>query len=166
MLIDSLDYLGNYSGVTEGESPDEQAPEDDTALLAAALNYFWAWYDGRTQRALQALNYYLVAAAIIFTAYTSAVNGRHYGVAAALAAAGLGLTVLAVAAFLHEVNAAAEAEPPLAELQHRMVGKLKLHSKCMPNLQTGIRTRRAAVVIIFGLATLLNILALLYALLH
>ena len=149
-----------------GESPDEHAPEDDTALLAAALNYVWARYDGRTQRAFQMLNYYLVATAILFTAYTSAINGKHYGIAAGLALAGLGLTALVIAALLHELKAAALAEPPLGELQDRIVGRLRVDSIRMASRQTGVRGRRAAVVIAFGLATLLNISALLYALFH
>jgi hypothetical protein len=134
-------------------------------LEAAALNYVWARYDGRTQRAFQMLNYYLVASAIFFTAYTSAINGKHYAIAAALALAGLGLTALAIAALLHELNAAALAEPPLAELQDRIIRRLRIDSIRMASRQTGVRGRRAAVVSPFGLATVLNISAL-YALFH
>jgi len=166
MLIDSPRHLGNHSGMTVGESPDEHAPEDDTALLAAALNYVWARYDGRTQRAFQMLNYYLVTIAILLTAYTSAINGKHYGIAAALAGTGLVLTAQAIAGLLYELNAAALAERPLIELQDRIVGRLRIDSICMAGRQTGVRARRVTVVIAFGLATLLNIGALLYALFH
>jgi hypothetical protein len=166
MIIDSTRHLGNHSGMTVGESPDEHAPEDDPELLAGALNYLWARYDGRRQRAFQIINYYLVATAILFTAYTSAINGKHYGIAAVPALAGLGLTALAIVGLLHEQNAAALAEPPLAELQNRVGGRLGVDSIPMVSPQTRGRGGRAAVASGFGMATLLNIGALLYALVH
>jgi hypothetical protein len=64
---------------------------------------------------------------------------------------------------LHEANAAALAEPPLAELQARIVGKLKVDSIRMARFQAGMRQRRTAILITFGLASLLDIAGLLYA---
>ena len=79
--------------MTTNESAGEQSPKDDTALLTAALNHSWTWYDGHMQRVLQLVNFYIVATAIVVTAYASAINGKHYGYAVALAIAGLALRI-------------------------------------------------------------------------
>jgi hypothetical protein len=152
--------------MTASELPGEQPPHDDTALLTTALNHSWAWYDMLTNRAIQAVNYYIVATAVAITAYTGAINGKHYGLAAALATAGLGLTTAAFAAVFHMVNAAALAEPALTEMQERIGDRLRTGSMRIAGLQTGIRQRRAAAIALFGPAAAFDVVALLYALIH
>ncbi len=151
--------------MTVSEPPGERPPGDDTALLTAALNHYWAMHDGRFNRVFQTINYYLVATAILFTAYTSATNGKHYGVATALALAGLGITALTAAAVLGNLNAAALAEPGLAELQNRMAGRLRIDPIRTATFPTRTQ-RRVGAALMFGLATLLQISGLLYALIH
>ncbi len=86
--------------------------------------------------------------------------------AAALAIAGLGLTALTGAAVLVEGNAAARATPGLTELQNRMAGRLKIDPIHAATFQPERTRGRAAVAVTFGLGSLLDISALLYALIH
>lgn len=81
--------------MTDSKPPGEQPPQGDTALLTAALNYAWTSYDTWTNRIYQLSNYLLVATAILATAYASAINGKHYGLAAFVSAVGLGLILIA-----------------------------------------------------------------------
>lgn len=150
--------------MTDSEPPGEQPHGDDTALLIAALDHCWTWYDERSKRVLQVINFYIVATAILITAYASAIHDKQYGFAAVIAAAGLGLTVIASGAALFEVGAAGLAEPGLAEMQERVGGRLRTDSMRIARLQAGLRLRIAAVIVMFGLATLLIISALVYAL--
>jgi hypothetical protein len=149
--------------MTASEPPSEQPPGDETALLIAALDHCWTWYDERSKRAIQAMNFYIVATAILITAYASAINDKHYGFAALLAVSGLVLTAVASTAVLFEVATAGLAEPGLAEMQERVGDRLRTDSMRIARLQGGLRLRLAALIVWFGLATLLDISALVYA---
>jgi hypothetical protein len=153
--------------VTVQGTPDERVPEDDIALLTTALDHCWTWYDGHAKRAFQILNYYLVTAAIGFNAYTSAINGKHFGVAAALALAGLGVTPVALYVSNQELQAADVAVPALKELQRRIAGRLSIGSvEILKERPARVGRGRPAMFIGLGLATLLNASALTYALIH
>jgi hypothetical protein len=149
------------SGMTASERSSEQLPEDVTALLTAALNHSWAWYEVRSSRAFQVINYYLVASAIVLTAYTSALKANDFGIAAAVALAGLGLTAIAAAGALNEQNAAAVAVPVLEELQDRIAGRLTIDPIRMAASRSS--RKRSLGIVVFGLAALFNISALVYA---
>lgn len=99
--------------------------EDDTALRTAALNHSWTWYDEHMKRVLQVVNFYILATAIVVTAYASAINGKHYGYAVALAIAGLVLTAIASASALSQMIAAGVAQSSLGEMQERIAGRLE-----------------------------------------
>jgi hypothetical protein len=151
--------------MTVSEPLGEHLPGDDTALLTAALSHSWAWYDQYSNRAFQVINYYIVATAIVVTAYTSAINGKHYAFAAALAIAGLGLTAILAGNGLYQINTAALAEPALAEMQERIGDRLRTDSMHIAGLRR-IQQRRTGAIIMFGVATAFDVGALLYAVIH
>ena len=105
--------------MTASELPGDQPPGDDTALLTTALNHTWTWYDAHVSRSYQLINFYIVASAIYISAYASAIDGKHYGVAAVITLAGLGLTVLVAASEFYEVGAATQAGPQ--DSRHREI---------------------------------------------
>ena len=149
--------------MTASEPPSEQPPGDDAALLTAALDHCWAWYNEHEKYVLQVTNFYIVATAILITAYASAINDKQYGFAAAVTVAGLVLTAIASVFALSAVRVAGLAEPGLAEMQERVGGRLRTDSMRIARLQPGLRLRLAATTAMFGLATLLDISALVYA---
>jgi hypothetical protein len=97
--------------MTASEPPGEPPPGDDTALLTAALNQAWAWYDAQISRSLQVINYSLVASAVLATAYVSAINGKHYPLAAVVAVAGTGLTLVTSLMVFRQMLQVDSAEP-------------------------------------------------------
>ncbi len=109
------------------------------------------------------VNYYLLASAILGTAYTSAINTKNYGLAAALAVAETGLVALASMAWFREASAATPAEPALIELQERMARRLRMDSMRIARSQPGILRWRPIVAIACGLSALLSVAGLLYA---
>ncbi len=140
----------------------EQRPEEDTQLLIAALNHAWTMYDTRNSRLYQLLNYYLVASAIVATAYASAINGKHYGLAAVFSVAGIGLSALAFAVGLDQKRIAGTAEPALITLEDQIASKLDIDSLRL------LKAERERTTITFALpaavlTALLGIGTLLYA---
>ena len=164
--------------MTTSESPGEQKQEDDTALLVAALDHAWTWYDEHMKRVFQLINFYILAIALLVTAYASAINGKHYGYAVALAVAGLAITAIASASALNQANAGGKAQEALSEMQDEIAckleagwqkagrqkdGKPKTSSFRMVEDQDGIRYNPPVAYIMIGLAALLFVAALIYA---
>jgi hypothetical protein len=149
------------------EPPGEQPAGDDTAFLTAALSHFWAWYDEYSNRAFQVLNYFLVAATILIAAYTSAINGKHYSIAAAVAAVGLwayGTNDGDRALRIERRRPGQTRGRRTAKADRRQAETRPVH---LTTFQRGITgRRRIANVLTFGLATLLSTGALVYAVIH
>ena len=162
--IDSPSRLRKHPGMTASKPSGSQSHQDDTALLTAALNHTWAWYDGWTSRSFQVANYYFLASAILGAAYTSAINTKNYGLAAAIAIGQTGLTALASKAWFHQADAARSAEDALTELQGRMARGLGMDS-LIARPQPGKLPWRTIVKSGFGLSALLSVGGLLYAVL-
>lgn len=151
--------------MTTSELPSQQPPADDTALLTAALNHAWAMYDTRNSRLYQLLNYYLVASAIVATAYASAINGKHFGLAAIFSVAGIGLSSLAFAVGLDQKRTADAAEPALITLEDQIASKLDIDS--IRILRAGHEMRIMTFALPAAVLTaLLGIGTLLYALIR
>jgi len=164
--IDSLCRLGKHSVVAVCGSSGEHPPEDDTTLLVAALNHAAAWYDERVNRGLQMVNYYIVASAVLATAYVSAINGKHYAVAAVLALFGTAATAVTLLFGLRQRYSAEPARRALTELQDRVAHRLGIDAVRMTKASPGVLWGHDAALIGCGLAFLFDISALLYALIH
>ncbi len=148
------------------KSQQERVPRDDTPLLIAALEHSWAWYDARMNRGLQVVNYFLVAIAVLATAYVSAFNARHYAVAAVIALAGAALTGATIMTGYRQRRTAAVGELALVELQDRLASVLGVDAIRMQGPGPSKVARYASVWIAFGLAVLLSGAAAVYALLQ
>jgi hypothetical protein len=144
----------------------EPPPEDDTALLTAALNHTWAWYDAQISHSIQVVNYALVAAAILATAYVGAINGKHYPLAALVAVAGIGLAAITALLVIRRNLQTDWAEPVLARLQDRIVGTSLARTTGTEHWIERVFPRGVPGMIALGVALLVDIGALLYALIH
>lgn len=146
------------------ESTDESPLGDDSALLIAALNHSSAWYEKRIDRGLQVMNYFVVAGAVLTTAYVSAISGKYYALAVVVSLFGTALAVLAFLIGQRQRNYAAEVESTLAEIQGRVADRLNIDSFRI--IQLTARRQEYSVRIAFGLAILFSMGAGVYAAVH
>jgi uncharacterized membrane protein len=148
------------------KSPEEHPPGDDTALLIASLEHFRTLRETRLDRGLQLVNYFLVAVAVLASAYVSAINGKHYGIAVVIALSGTVLTAVTFAAGFRQRRSARGIQPVLATLQDRIADELGIDLIRYSQSQPRNVPMYVPAGIAFGLACLLSIGAALYALIH
>lgn len=137
-----------------------------TALLIAALNSVMTEYDAEVNRGLQVVNYFLVATALLATAYVSAINGKHYPIAAVLALTGIALTMVTFVIGMRQREMARPAGREIAELHGRVVQKLKIESVNEARAEPITRLGPISDMIAFGLVFVLYVCGLLYAVIH
>ena len=152
--------------MTGSKPPSEQSPEDDTALLIAAFNSVMTSYNANIDRGLQVVNYFLVATAILATAYVSAINGKHYPIAAVLAVTGIALTTLTLVIGMRQREVAYPESRMMAELDARIIQKLKIESVHETRAEPITRLGSVPDMVAFGLVFLLCVAGLLYAVIH
>ena len=140
--------------------------DDDTALLIAALNHCWAWYDTGISRGLQVLNYFLVAIAVLATAYVSALNAKLYAVAAVIALSGAALTAVCYGVGNDQRRFAHTGMSALRELQDRVADQLGVEAIRMGRARPIWRVRPLFSHGAFVLAAAVSIGSAVYALIH
>jgi hypothetical protein len=145
------------------EQPGEHPAEDDTALLIAALNHVMARHEARIDRAFQVINYFVVAAAVLVTAYAGALDGKHYGIAFVVALTGMVLAVLAFSVARQQRRGAGEVEPAIGELEGRIASKLRVDSLRIYGPEAGGQRAGVETTVVFALVVLLSVGSAIYA---
>jgi hypothetical protein len=102
--------------------------EHDAALLATALDHATRWYDFRTSAGLQVLNFFLLASAVLSTAYVSAINGRLHVVAVAIAVVGAAVSCGTYLVGRRLRDDARFSELPIMEIEDRLAAGLNMES--------------------------------------
>ena len=145
------------------EQPGKPSPEDDTALLIAALNHVMAWHEARIDRGLQVINYFVVAGAVLITAYAGALDGKHYGIAVAVALSGMALAIFAFVTVRQQRRGAGKAEPAIGELEGRVASRLQIDSLHIYGPEIGGQRAGMENLIVFALVVLLSAGSAIYA---
>jgi hypothetical protein len=137
-------------------------------LLIAALDHAWRWHDLRISCGLQILNFYLLAIAVLITAYVSALNARNYTVSVAVALAGAAVTASTYMVGVRQDHVARLALTPIQELEGHLANGLDIDSLRLVE-QYRVRRRlstyavRAVAHFLYPVAIVICVLAAIYA---
>jgi hypothetical protein len=102
--------------------------ERDTDLLIAALEHVTRWNEFYRTSALQVVNFFLLAGAVVGAAYVSALNGHQNAIAGAVALAGGAAAGATYLIFRRQGSKAQLADEPLREIQNLFADRLGIDS--------------------------------------
>jgi uncharacterized membrane protein len=147
---------------------DRASEKTDTDLLVSALDHVARWDEIHRSSALQVINFFLLAAAVIGTAYVSALNGHQDAIAGVVALAGGAAAGATYLIFRRQGDIAHLADEPLREIQGRIADKLGIDSLRMAErvpFRAQIKWRRSTFIVntSFPLLIALSFAAALYA---
>ncbi len=150
------------------DSADVGVPQTDLDSLAMALEHVTKWREFYTTSGLQVLYFFLVAAALLSTAYVSALNGRLHFIAGVIALGGVALSATAYLVGRRQRDVARLADPPMAELESRLASIVRVDSLRMSQPAEESRRqwwRNATVMasVMFPMAAAVSVAAALYA---
>jgi hypothetical protein len=148
----------------------ETTDHRDVQLLTIALDHATRLYESRMANGHQVLNYFLVATAVLSTAYVSAINGKLHLVGFAVGLLGMTLAIVAYLVGRRQRDVARLAEMPMKEIQEVLADSLDIDSLRMSDRAEGQRTTwwRSSTLManaIFTLAAIVSVTAAIYALL-
>jgi len=107
---------------------DKNQEQSKALLLTTALDHAWRWHELRISSGLQILNFYLLAIAVLTSAYVSALNARNHVVSVAVALAGAAVTACAYMVGARQDHVARLALAPIQEIENRLADALELDS--------------------------------------
>ena len=108
------------------DMPGDGQDKDKNLLLIAALDHAWHWHELRITCGLQILNFYLLAIAVLITAYVSALNARDHTVSIAVALAAAGGDRFDLYGRCGQDRVARMALIPIQEVEERMAARLEI----------------------------------------
>jgi hypothetical protein len=148
--------------------PDRVDRNKDADLLVSALEHVVRWNEFHRTSALQAINFFLLTAAVLGTAYVSALNGHQDAIAGVVALAGGGAAGGTYLIFHRQNSISHLADVPLREIQGRIADALGIDSLRMvedTSSGQGLQWRRSAFIVnvSFPLIIALSLAAAFYA---
>jgi hypothetical protein len=156
------------TGRDQADSAEVSAPETSLDSIAIALEHVTKWREFYTTSGLQVLYFFLVAAALLSTAYVSALNGRLHVVAGVIALGGVALSGTAYLVGRRQRDVARLADPPMAELESRLaciarVDSLRMSQQAEESRRQWWRNATVMANVMFPMAAVVSVAAALYA---